>query len=137
MAAENDDLGQKSQDWLNSNALPATVEQRQEKVKSRFWPKFKRVMARLPFAEDLLAVYYAAFDPTTPLRARATLLAALAYFIMPVDFLPDVLLGLGFTDDATVLYLAIRTVAAHLKPKHHEEAAKTLASLQEDRKKEA
>ncbi len=33
---------------------------------------------------------------------RATLFGALAYFILPIDVIPDILLGLGYTDDAAV-----------------------------------
>jgi len=33
-----------------------------ESVRRRFWRKLKRVAAGLPFAEDLLAAYYCAFD---------------------------------------------------------------------------
>jgi len=117
------------QQVLQDAHLPARMEHNQQKVRSEFWPKLKKVLARIPFAEDLLAAYYAAIDTKTPLRVRATLLAALAYFIMPLDFLPDVLLGLGFTDDATVLYLAIRSVAAHLREEHFDKAREALARL--------
>jgi uncharacterized membrane protein YkvA (DUF1232 family) len=57
-----------------------------------FWPKLKRSLARIPFAEDVLAAFYCAFDPATPLKVKGILLAALAYFIMPIDVIPDVLL---------------------------------------------
>ena len=33
-----------------------------ESLRRRFWSKLKRVAAQLPFAEDLLAAYYCAFD---------------------------------------------------------------------------
>ncbi len=39
-----------------------------DSVRRRFWIKFKKVMAQLPFAEDLLAAYYCAFDPATPVN---------------------------------------------------------------------
>ena len=55
------------------------------RVAKKFWPKLRRVLDRIPFAGDLLAAYYCALDPNTPLRAKAILMAALVYFIMPVD----------------------------------------------------
>ncbi len=55
------------------------------RVRRGFWSKAKRVAARLPFAEDLLAAYYCAFDRTTPLQVKAALLGALAYFVLPFD----------------------------------------------------
>jgi uncharacterized membrane protein YkvA (DUF1232 family) len=93
-----------------------------ESVRKRFWVKFKRVVVRLPFAEDLLAAYYCAFDKQTPRHVQATLLGALAYFILPFDFIPDMMPILGFTDDAAVLATAIRLVAGHITPEHRDAA---------------
>ena len=56
--------------------------QDRESVRRRFWKKFKRVVAQLPFAEDLLAAYYCAFDKQTPRHVQTTLLGAIAYFIL-------------------------------------------------------
>ena len=96
--------------------------QDRESVRRRFWRKLKRVGARLPFAEDLLAAYYCAFDKQTPRHVQVTLLGALAYFILPFDFIPDVLPVLGFTDDAAVLATAIKLVAVHITPEHRDAA---------------
>jgi len=96
-------------------------------VRRGFWSKLRRVAAGLPFAEDLLAAYYCAFDRDTPLQVKAALLAALAYFVLPIDFMPDVMPLLGFTDDAAVLATAIRMVAAHLRPAHRDAARAAIA----------
>jgi uncharacterized membrane protein YkvA (DUF1232 family) len=84
------------------------------------------VVARLPFAEDLLAAYYCAFDRQTPRHVQAALLGALAYFVLPFDFIPDMLPVLGFTDDAAVLATAIRMVASHITREHREAARAVL-----------
>jgi len=97
-----------------------------EGLRRRFWHKLKRVMVQLPFAEDLLAAYYCAFDKETPRHVQAALLGALAYFILPFDFVPDMLPMLGFTDDAAVLATAIRLVATHITPEHREAARAAL-----------
>jgi len=94
-----------------------------------FWPKLKRSLARIPFAEDVLAAFYCAFDPATPLKVKGILLAALAYFIMPLDVIPDVLLGLGFTDDMAVLYTAISMIRSHMTQTHRDKAKQTLEKL--------
>jgi uncharacterized membrane protein YkvA (DUF1232 family) len=100
--------------------------QDRESVRRRFWTKFKKVMARLPFAEELLAAYYCAFDKETPRHVQIALLGALAYFILPFDFVPDMLPVLGFTDDAAVLATALRMVATHITPDHRAAARATL-----------
>lgn len=97
-----------------------------ERLRKRFWTKFKRVVASLPFAEELLAAYYCAFDRETPRHVQVSLLGALAYFVLPFDFIPDVLPVLGFTDDAAVLATAIRIVSSHIRPDHHEAARTAL-----------
>jgi len=89
----------------------------------------RRVVAQIPFAEDLLAAYYCAFDRDTPLPVKATLVGTLAYFILPVDAIPDVLPVIGSSYDAAVLATAIRLVASHIYPAHREAARNALAKL--------
>src|SRR4029079_11722426 len=100
--------------------------QDRETVRRRCWIKFKQVVAHLPFAEDLLAAYYCAFDRQTPRHVQASLLGAIAYFILPFDFVPDVMPVLGFPDDAAVLATAIRMVASHITSDHREAARAVL-----------
>ena len=95
-------------------------------VRDGFWLKVARFAGKLPFAEDLLAAYYCAFDRQTPRHVQAALLGAIAYFILPFDFIPDMLPVLGFTDDAAVLATAIRMVASHITPEHREAARAAL-----------
>jgi uncharacterized membrane protein YkvA (DUF1232 family) len=104
----------------------------EERVRRGFWPKVQRVASRLPFAEDLLAAYYCAYDRHTPLQVKAALLAALAYFVMPLDVMPDILPFLGFTDDALVLVTALRMVSSHITVEHREAARQALARVRDD-----
>jgi uncharacterized membrane protein YkvA (DUF1232 family) len=105
----------------------ARHEREARRVRRDFWAKAKRVAARLPFAEDLLAAYYCAFDRNTPRHVQLALIGALAYFVLPFDFVPDMLPLLGFTDDAAVLATALRLVAGHIGPHHREAAQRALA----------
>jgi uncharacterized membrane protein YkvA (DUF1232 family) len=98
-------------------------------VKEKFLPKLARVFARVPFAEDLLAAYYCAFDRATPARAKGILIGALAYFVLPIDLVPDMVLGLGFTDDLAVLLAAFNVVRTHVTEAHRQRARVTLARL--------
>src|SRR6201997_1545762 len=106
--------------------------QNRESVRRRFWIKFKKVVARLPFAENLLAAYYCAFDKETPRHVQVALLGAIAYFILPFDFIPDMMPVLGFTDDAAVLATAIRLVASHITDDHRKAARAALKRGVED-----
>ena len=105
-----------------------THETREERtVRRDFWPKVKRVAAQIPFAEDLVAAYFCAFDRDTPRHVQLALIAALGYFILPFDFVPDMMPIIGFTDDAAVLATALRLVATHITPAHREAARRALA----------
>ena len=101
----------------------------EETVRREFWRKLKRFAARLPFAEDLLAAYYCAYDRDTPFQVKAALIGALAYFVLPFDLVPDVMPMLGFADDAAVLATALRLVASHMRPAHREAARRAMAGL--------
>jgi uncharacterized membrane protein YkvA (DUF1232 family) len=101
----------------------------EETVRRGFWKKARRVAAQLPFAEDLLAAYYCAFDRGTPLQVKAALVGALAYFVLPFDAIPDVMPLLGFTDDAAILMTALRMVGHHMRPEHRAAARRALARL--------
>ena len=96
-------------------------------IRRDFWAKARRFAARLPFAEDLLAAYYCAFDRDTPAHVKASLLAALAYFVLPADAIPDLLPALGFADDAAVLAAVLRLVATAMRPEHRVAARQALA----------
>ncbi|WP_407049319.1 YkvA family protein [Methyloraptor flagellatus] len=101
-------------------------ETRETRVRDGFWRTVRRAARAIPFMDDVVAGYLAALDPETPRRVRFTLLAALAYFVSPIDILPDVLPLIGFTDDATVLVTALGLVAGSIKPEHREIAKRLL-----------
>ena len=99
----------------------------EQTVRAGFWPKFRHVAAKLPFAEDLVAAYYSAFDRKTPRHVQLSLLGALAYFVMPFDVMPDMLPLLGLTDDAAVIATALRMVSTHINATHYETARAAIA----------
>ena len=110
---------------LDRALVPAVQRVNEMRVRRGFWPAFRKAVARIPFASDLLAVYYCARDPETPATAKGLMMAALAYFVMPFDAIPDVLVWIGYTDDAAVLAAVLAIVGRNLKPRHRE-AAKDL-----------
>jgi len=122
---------QDSAAWQDAEALARRAAADEETVRRGFWRKLRRLAARLPFAEDLLAAHYCAFDRQTPLHVKGALLGALAYFVMPADLIPDVLPVIGYTDDAAVLAAAIKLVASHITPDHRAAAQRMLARLRD------
>ena len=99
----------------------------EQTVSAGFWPKMARLAGKLPFAEDLVAAYYCAFDRNTPQHVRVILFGALAYFVMPIDVVPDFLPLFGFADDAALLAAALKTVSDAIRPEHRDAAKRKLA----------
>lgn len=93
-----------------------------------FWDKIRRTAGKVPFVDEAVAVWFCARDPATPVRVKGILLAALAYFVMPIDVLPDMMVGLGFTDDLAVLTAAVRAVLPHVTDAHRAQAREALSS---------
>lgn len=115
-------------DLVHTRVDPATAERDERIVRTGFRAKLRANLHRIPFLDELLTAYFCAVDPATPARVKGVLLAALAYFVLPVDVMPDFMAVLGFTDDATVLLAALRTVRGHVRPEHRERARTALSS---------
>lgn len=74
-----------------------------------------------------LLLFYALADEKMPLSKKVTVIAALGYFIAPVDFIPDFIVG-GLIDDGSVLLYAIHQIQAYIDESVKE---KSKAKLQE------
>lgn len=113
-----------------ANPESGLLEEDEKLVKKSFLQKLKRVAAKITFSEKLLAAYFCAMDTSTPVKVKAILMAALAYFVVPADLIPDFFVGLGYTDDVSVLIAAITSVNAHVKEEHTEKARDLLDDLE-------
>ena len=99
------------------------------RVQGGFWRKLTRHAEKVPFLDEALAAYYCAVDRRTPLATKAVLMAALAYFVLPGDIIPDFIPVLGFTDDAAVIYAALKAVGSQITAGHRDRARAALARL--------
>ncbi|WEK40990.1 MAG: YkvA family protein [Candidatus Brevundimonas colombiensis] len=113
----------------NKALVPSVVKVNEVRVTKGFWPKIRRTAARIPFADQALAAWYSARDPETPLAAKGMIFAGLAYFIMPVDAIPDIFAGIGYTDDAAVITAVLAMVGANIKRRHRDQAEEALERL--------
>ncbi len=100
------------------------------RVHQGFWRKARGTLGKVPFSEEAVAAFYCATDSATPLPIRATLFGALAYFVLPLDAIPDLLIGLGFTDDAAVMIAAFTAAKVHITEAHRERARAWLLKTQ-------
>ncbi len=120
---------QDSASWQGAEALARRIAADEAEVRRGFWRKLRRLAARLPVAEDLLAAHYCAFDRQTPLYVKAILVGAIVYFVVPDHLIPKRIPIIAYADDAAVLAAAIKLFSSHITPDHREAARRTLARL--------
>ena len=110
----------------------AEQKKREERVRTKLWRTARRAARQVPFMDEVIAGYYCALDPKTPMKVRGVLLAALAYFVLPLDSIPDFLFGFGFTDDVAVLTAALAAIRSHITQAHRDAARAALHDKQVD-----
>lgn len=96
-----------------------------------FWKKvlhYSKVAGK-EVIERALQLFYAAQHPATPAWARTVIYGTLAYFILPIDAVPDIIPGAGYTDDLGALATALGTVAMYINEDIKAQAAKKLKDL--------
>lgn len=106
--------------------LPVATERQAKKTRKGLLKKLLKVAGRIPFAEDVAAAYFCAIDKETPRQVRLVLYGALFYFLMPADAIPDIIAGIGFSDDAAVLATTLTIVGSHITADHRATARKLL-----------
>lgn len=95
---------------------------------SSFWEKIKNFakQAGLEVIEKAFWLYFAAQRPETPAWAKTVIYSALAYFISPLDAVPDITPVIGYGDDLGILAGAIATVSFYITDEVKEETSKKL-----------
>jgi uncharacterized membrane protein YkvA (DUF1232 family) len=73
-----------------------------------------------------LLLYFLMKDPQVSVKTKITITAALGYFILPTDAIPDLLPVLGFSDDLGVLIFALSQIRSYLTDETKERARKQL-----------
>ena len=97
-------------------------EESQEYVEKGIWGKIKETIGKVPFVPDAIAMYYCALDSKTPIPARAIAFSALAYFILPIDAIPDIIAIAGYTDDAGAIAAALMVLTPYITDEHRRKA---------------
>lgn len=111
--------------------VPYAVRVNASLVSRGFWPKIRRLAARVPFAEDAAALWFCALDKETPASTKALLLAALAWFVLPKPFRPRRLPipGLLVADEAAVIAAALALARRSVRPRHRDQARAVIARM--------
>jgi uncharacterized membrane protein YkvA (DUF1232 family) len=100
----------------------------------KFWKKIRATSrkAGLQAVYAALLLYYLMESRSVPMRAKAGIMAALGYFILPTDLIPDMIIAFGFSDDVAVLLYVLSQVSDHITPGVKEKASKKLSNWFDD-----
>ena len=95
---------------------------------SKLWKKLKKVAQKAgrKAVYYVLVLYYISRDPAVPAGMKLKILGALGYFILPLDLIPDAILGLGFTDDLAALAWALFKLRKYVTPEIERKARERL-----------
>ncbi|MCR9576833.1 YkvA family protein [Vibrio alginolyticus] len=112
----------------SDDVLDQTMQAPDEKT---FWRKMKGSVKKAGEEIAVMGIksWLAMADSNTSVRHKAILGGALAYFVLPTDMVPDVLAGVGFTDDMAALTLAANSVGNAITDEHEEQAREKLNSM--------
>lgn len=85
---------------------------------SKLWDKIKQVArkAGIKVVYAVLLLYYVATDKNVSKADKAKIYGALGYFILPIDLIPDMTPGVGYTDDMAALLWALHAVWSNVTP---------------------
>jgi len=87
-----------------------------EFVEENLWAKLEKSGKKISFAKDILALYKYMKDPFVKWYRKAIVVAALIYFIVPVDAIPDITPLFGYLDDMGVIAALLKYLGSELIP---------------------
>lgn len=95
---------------------PEEFEQHSRYVEENLWAKVERVGQKISFAKDILALYNYFIDPKVSWHRKTIVVAALVYFISPIDAIPDIAPLFGYMDDLGVITALMKFLGSELIP---------------------
>lgn len=98
----------------------ADVQKKIEYVDENLWSKVEKSGKRISFAKDIIALYKYLKDPFVKWYRKAIVVAALIYFIVPIDTIPDLTPLFGYLDDLGVIVAVLKYLGSELVPYYPE-----------------
>jgi uncharacterized membrane protein YkvA (DUF1232 family) len=90
------------------------VEEKIDYVEDNLWGKLEKTGKRISFAKDILALYKYMRDPFVKWYRKSIVVAALIYFIVPIDTIPDLTPLFGYLDDLGVITALLKYLGSEL-----------------------
>ncbi len=96
-----------------------------------FWKKLLKNgrKAGMKLVYTALLLYYILEDKDVPFRAKAIIIAALGYFVFPLDAIVDITPVIGYSDDISILLFALSQVVKYVSPEIKQKAGSKIDKL--------
>ena len=105
------DFGGKSEEEIEGEYEPKA-----EYVEENLWHKLEKAGKKISFAKDIMALFRYLQDSFVSWHRKAIVIAALIYFISPIDTIPDVAPLFGYLDDLGVITALLKFLGSELTP---------------------
>jgi len=105
------DFGERSEEEIKKD-----YEQKAEYVEKNLWYKLEKAGKKISFAKDIMALFSYMQDSFVSWHRKAIVIAALIYFISPIDTIPDVAPLFGYLDDLGVITALLKFLGSELIP---------------------
>lgn len=109
----SEDLGALNFGQINEQKMEEYKE-KEKFVDDNLWGKLEKSGKRISFAKDILALYRYMKDPFVKWYRKAIIVAALIYFIVPIDTIPDLTPFFGYLDDLGVITALLKYLGSEL-----------------------
>ncbi|HSW54351.1 MAG TPA: YkvA family protein [Ignavibacteriaceae bacterium] len=108
-----DDLGALNFGQMNEEKME-DYKEKEKYVDENLWNKLEKSGRKVSFAKDILALYRYMKDPFVKWYRKAIVVAALVYFIVPIDTIPDMTPLFGYLDDLGVITALLKYLGSEL-----------------------
>ena len=105
------DFGERSEEEIKKDYEP-----RAEYVEENLWYKLEKAGKKISFAKDIMALFSYMQDSFVSWHRKAIVIAALIYFISPIDTIPDIAPLFGYLDDLGVIAALLKFLGSELIP---------------------
>ncbi len=110
--SEDFNLDMMDEDYNSEEAYEAG----KELVEGGLWVKLEKVGKKLAFTKDIVALYNYMMDPSVTWYRKTIIVAALVYFITPIDAIPDLAPLIGYMDDLGVITAVLKFMGSEIIP---------------------
>ena len=100
----------------NKEEIKKEYEPKADYVAENLWYKLEKVGKKISFAKDIMALFSYMQDSFVSWHRKAIVIAALIYFISPIDTIPDVAPLFGYLDDLGVITALLKFLGSELIP---------------------